>query len=127
MPLNGLTNDNWIGRMPFAFLPDGEPLHDMEVKSLARGRMCVQKIIAEPERRGPHEGRQAGLRGNSIGFPQARVTILESKELPAPPEEAARFLSRGCGGKTNMRVCLFLATLIRAASPKVLGAKHFSK
>ncbi len=65
----------------------------MQVKSLARGRMCVHKIIAEPERRGPHEGRQAGLRGNSIGFPQARVKLLESKELPAPPEESAQFLS----------------------------------
>ena len=92
MPKYALANDNWIGRVPFAFRPDGEPLRDMEVKSLARGRMCVHKVIAEPERRGPHQGRQSGLRGNSIGFPQAKLHLMEGHELPAPPEEAARLL-----------------------------------
>ena len=63
MPRYALANDNWIGRMPFDFTPNGEPLHDMEVKSLARGRMCVQKVIAEPEKQGPRADRQGGLRG----------------------------------------------------------------
>ena len=71
MPEYALANDNWIGRMPFPFAPEGKPLHEMEVKSLARGRMCVNKIIAEPERSGPRQGRQGGLRGNIIAFPQA--------------------------------------------------------
>ena len=48
-----LANDNWIGRMPFPLAPGGEPLHEMELKSLARGRMCVKKVIAEPGRQGP--------------------------------------------------------------------------
>ena len=38
MPKFALANDNWIGRLPFAFNPGGEPLTDMEKRSLARGR-----------------------------------------------------------------------------------------
>ena len=64
MPRYALSNDNWIGRLPFPFHPGGEPLRDMELRSLARGRVCVSKIIAEPERKGPREGRQGGLVGN---------------------------------------------------------------
>ena len=93
MPKYALANDNWIGRMPFPYTPGGEPLHDMEIKSLARGRMCVSKVIAEPERMGPRGERQGGLRGNTIAFPQARLAQLQSKELPAPADEAARFMS----------------------------------
>ncbi len=93
MPKYALANDNWIGRRPFPLAPGGEPLREMETKSLARGRMCVNKVIAEPERRGPRDGRQRGLLGNSIAFPQAKVELLQSSELPPPPEEAARFLS----------------------------------
>ena len=37
MPKYALANDNWIGRLPFAFMPGGQPLHDMELKSLVRG------------------------------------------------------------------------------------------
>jgi hypothetical protein len=65
----------------------------MERKSLARGRMCVSKIIAEPEKAGPRSERQGGLRNNTIAFPQARVEPLLSQELPAAKEEAARFMS----------------------------------
>ena len=93
MPKYALANDNWIGRMPFDFTPGGELLHDMEVKSLARGRMCVQKVIAEPERSGPRSDRQGGLKGNSIAFPQAKVELRRSSELPPPKEEDARFMS----------------------------------
>ena len=94
MPRYMLANDNWIGRLPFAFAPHGEPLSEMTLKTLARGRMCVNKIIAEPERRGPRNNRQGGLRGNSIAFPQQRLELLESSELPAAPEQAADFMSR---------------------------------
>ena len=83
-----------ILRLPFAFAPHGEPLGEMTLKTLARGRMCVSKIIAEPERRGPRNNRQGGLRGNSIAFPQQRLELLESTELPAAPEQAADFMSR---------------------------------
>ncbi len=34
MPKYALANDNWIGRVPFAFMPGDEPLHDMEVNLL---------------------------------------------------------------------------------------------
>ena len=93
MPKYALANDNWIGRMPWALTPGGQPLSDMERKSLARGRMCVTKVIAEPERRGPKEMKQGGLRGNTIAFPQAKVELLRGQTLPAAAEEAARFLS----------------------------------
>jgi len=93
MPKYALANDNWIGRMPFDFTPGGEPLRDMEIKSLARARMCVQKVIAEPEKSGPRADRQGALKGNSIAFPQARVELCRSKEFPPPAEEAARFMS----------------------------------
>ena len=73
MPMNALANDNWIGRVPFPLRPGGEPLRDMELRSLARGRVCVNKIIAEPEKRGPRDERQGGLVGNFICFPQAKV------------------------------------------------------
>ena len=89
MPKFALANDNWIGRVPFPLRPGGEPLHEMELKSLARGRMCVKKVIAEPERKGPHAGRQGGLVGNAIAFPQAEVRLLRAQELPPPPDEAA--------------------------------------
>ena len=88
-----LANDNWIGRLPFAYAPGGRPLGQMTVKTLARGRMCVNKIIAEPERPGARNTRQGGLRGNTISFPQARLELNHSKELPAPLEEGARFMS----------------------------------
>lgn len=65
----------------------------MEVKSLARARMCVHKSIAEPERAGSRDGRQGGLRGNSIAFPQARVEMRNSNEYPPSLDEAARFMS----------------------------------
>ena len=90
-----LANDNWMGRMPYPLTPGGELLHEMELKSLARGRMCVNKIIAKPERRGPVRTRQGGLRGNSIAFPQAKLELLDDGgELPAPPEAIADFLSK---------------------------------
>ena len=73
--------------------PGGEPLHEMEVKSLARGRMCVNKVIAEPSRRGPRDGRQKGLRGNSIAFPQAKIELMQGTELPPTAQEASRFLA----------------------------------
>ena len=92
MPRYALANDNWIGRMPFDFTPDGSPLSDMEIKSLARARMCVQKVIAEPEKAGPRTDRQGGLRGNSIAFPQAKVELCRSNEFPPPAEEASRFM-----------------------------------
>ena len=90
--------------MPFAFQPVGESssgterptegrLSDMERKSLARGRMCVSKIIAEPEKAGPRSERQGGLRNNTIAFPQARVEQLLGRELPAAKEDAARVMS----------------------------------
>ena len=93
MPRYALANDNWIGRMPFAFTPGGQPIGEMTLKTLARGRVCVSKIIAEPERAGPRNTRQGGLRGNSIAFPQAHVEMLKGDELPAPTAEAARFMS----------------------------------
>jgi|TARA_B110000285_G_C14598024_1_gene369335 hypothetical protein len=93
MPKYALANDNWIGRRPFPMAPGGEPLHEMEVKSLARGRMCVNKVIAEPSRRGPRDGRQKGLRGNSIAFPQAKIELMQGTELPPTAEEASRFLA----------------------------------
>ncbi|CAK0852500.1 unnamed protein product, partial [Prorocentrum cordatum] len=95
MPVNALANDNWIGRVPFPLRPGGEPLRDMELRSLARGRVCVNKIIAEPEKRGPRDERQGGLVGNFICFPQAKVDLLKSGELPAPAAEAERFLADG--------------------------------
>ena len=94
MPKYALANDNWIGRLPVVMAPDCEPLSVFEIKSLARGRMCVNKVIAEPEKRGPRDGRQGGLRGNSIAFPQAKVELRISLELPPPPEEASEFLSK---------------------------------
>ena len=93
MPKFALANDNWMGRVPFDFTPGGEPLREMEIKSLARARMCVQKVIAEPEKQGPRSGRQGGLRGNSIAFPQAKVEVCRAEELPPPREEAIRFMS----------------------------------
>ena len=93
MPKYALANDNWIGRLPFPLRPGGTPLRDMEIRSLARGRMCVKKIIAEPDKKGPRSGRQGGLVGNTIAFPQAKVSFLGSKELPPPPDEAAAFMS----------------------------------
>ena len=97
------ANDNWIGRMPIAFQPVGESssgterptegrLSDMERKSFARGRMCVSKIIAEPEKAGPRSERQGGLRNNTIAFPQARVEQFLGRELPAAKEDATRFM-----------------------------------
>ena len=94
MPKYALSNDNWIGRLPGVLNPGGDPLTDFERKSLARGRMCVNKVIAEPEKRGPPQGRQGGLRGNSIAFPQAKVELRQSKELPPPFEEARDFMSK---------------------------------
>ena len=94
MPKYALANDNWIGRLPLVMAPGGEPLTEFEIKSLARGRMCVNKVIAEPEKRGPRDGRQGGLRGNTISFPQAKVELRRSLELPPPPEEASEFLSK---------------------------------
>ena len=93
MPMYALANDNWIGRLPFAYAPNGQPLGQMTVKTLARGRMCVNKIVAEPERPGPRNTKQGGLRGNTIAFPQAKLELNSSNELPAPPEECARFMS----------------------------------
>ena len=69
------------------------PTNDMTLKTLARGRMCVNKIIAEPQRPGPRDTKQGGLRRNTIAFPQAKLELLGSTELPASPEEAARFMS----------------------------------
>ena len=48
--------------------------------------MCVNKVIAEPERRGARGTKQGGLRGNTIAFPQGKVDILPSSELPAPAD-----------------------------------------
>ena len=92
MPRYALANDNWIGRVPFPLRPGGDPLRDMEIRSLARARVCVNKIIAEPDKKGPPDQRQRGLVGNFICFPQAKVDVLRSKELPAPAAEAERFL-----------------------------------
>ena len=92
MPKYALANDNWMGRVPFPFTPSGEPLHEMEWKSIARARMCVNKIIAEPEKPGPREAKQGGLRGNSIAFPQAKVELCRSAEYPPSDEEATRFM-----------------------------------
>eukprot|EP00973_Karenia_brevis_P048839 6775260-Karenia_brevis.AAC.1 len=58
MPRYALANHNWIGRLRFVFTPNGEPLSEMTVKTLARGRMCVSKVIAEPERRAPRGTKQ---------------------------------------------------------------------
>lgn len=52
MPKYALANDNWIGRMPLPYRPDDELLSKMEFQSLARGRACVKKVIAEPEKGG---------------------------------------------------------------------------
>ena len=93
MPIHALANDNWIGRMPYPFTPKGELLGEMTLKTLARGRMCVNKVIAEPERRGARGTKQGGLRGNTIAFPQGRVDILPSSELPAAPDVAGAFMS----------------------------------
>ena len=93
MPMYALANDNWIGRMPFPLAPGGEPLHEMELKSLARGRMCVKKVIAEPGRQGPRDERQGGLRSNSIAFPQATAHVCGSNE-PLPPKDAAAAFMR---------------------------------
>ena len=71
MPRYALAGDNWIGRMPFAFTPDGKLLGEVMLKTLARGRMCVNKVIAEPKRCAHPCTKQGGLRGNSIAFPQA--------------------------------------------------------
>ena len=38
MPRYALADDKWIGRTPFPFTPAGEPLSEMTVKTLARGR-----------------------------------------------------------------------------------------
>jgi len=92
MPRYALADDNWMGRMPFALAPGGQPLGEMTLKTLARGRMCVNKVIAEPERCAPPNTKQGGLRGNSIAFPQARLELMQSNELPPPPEEASRFM-----------------------------------
>ena len=92
MPMYAVANDNWIGRMPFAFTPRGAFLGEMTLKTLARGRMCVNKVFAEPERPGPKNTRQGGLRGNSIAFPQSKLELLNTCELPAPPEVAAEFM-----------------------------------
>ena len=89
-----LANDNWIGRMPHALAPGGELLGEMVLKTLARGRLCVNKIIAEPGKPGPQSGKQRGLRGNTISFPQGRLELLDAVELPAPPEKAAEFMSK---------------------------------
>ena len=94
MPRYALANDNWIGRMPFPFTPRGELLGQMTLKTLARGLMCVNKIIAEPERLGPRNSKQGGLRGNTIIFPQAKLELLDSNELPAPPDKANEFMSK---------------------------------
>ena len=79
--------------MPFPLNPGGAPLSDMTVKTLARGRLCVNKVIAEPGRPGPKTTRQGGLRGNVIAFPQAKLELLKSQELPAPAEQAADFMN----------------------------------
>ncbi len=89
-----LANDNWIDRMPFAITPCGEPLREMTKKTLCRGRMCVHKIIAEPERRAPPDTKHRGLRGNNVAFSPAKVELLRSAELPAAREEAAEFMSK---------------------------------
>ena len=65
----------------------------MTLKTLALGRMCVHKVIAEPERPGPRGTKQGGLRANTIAFPQARPELLDATELPAPHEQAAEFMS----------------------------------
>ena len=92
MPMYALANDNWIGRMPFPLALGGEPLPGMELESLACGRVCVKKVIAEPERQGPRDERQGGLRGNSIAFPQATAHVCDSNELP-PPKDATDWSS----------------------------------
>ena len=92
MPRFALANDNWIGRQPFPLHPGGEPLREMEVKSLARGRMCVKKIIAEPEKKGPRDTKQGGLVGNAIAFPQAKVSFMKGQQLPPTPEDAEEFM-----------------------------------
>ncbi len=56
--------------------------------------MCVSKIIAEPERRGPRDTKQGGVRGNTIAFPHAKLELCGSTEMPPPPEEATRFMSQ---------------------------------
>ena len=81
-----------MGRVPFPFTPSGESLHEMECKSIARARMCVNKSIAEPEKPGPREAKQGGFRGNSIAFPQAKVEFCRSTEYPPSDEEATRFM-----------------------------------
>ena len=91
--MNALANDNWIGRMPFALAPAGELLGDKTLKTLALGRICVNKIIAEPEKPDAKKFKQGGIRGNSIVFPQAKLELLGSSELPAPHEKAIKFLS----------------------------------
>ena len=94
MPRCALANDNWIGRMPHALAPDGELLGDMTLKSLARERICVNEIIAEPVKPGPHCDKQRGLRGNTIFFPQGKLELVGGCELPAPAEQAAEFMSK---------------------------------
>ena len=91
MPRAALANDNWIGRMPFPLAPGGEPLSDMTMKTLARGRICVNKVIAEPNRAGPRNTRQSGLRGNSISFPQSKLVLQKGNQLPAPAEELSKY------------------------------------
>jgi hypothetical protein len=80
--------------MPFAFTPNGEPMGEMTLKTLARGRMCVQKVIAEPDKRAHPSTKQGGLRGNSISFPQQKVELLDSNELPADAERSCEFFSK---------------------------------
>ena len=94
MPRYALANHNWIGRLPFPFTPGGQPIGDMTLKTLARGRACVNKIIAEPDRRGAPETKQGGVRGNTIAFPQAKLELQESRQLPAPQEAAANFMRK---------------------------------
>ena len=54
MPRYALANDNWIGRMPFAFCPRGAPLCEMTVRTLARGG-CASTKSSPSLRRQVHE------------------------------------------------------------------------
>lgn len=94
MPRYALADDNWIGRMPFAFTPGGELLGKMTLKTLARGRTCIDTVIAEPEKPTAPKLKQKGLRGNSIALPQAKLELQDADELPPPPDRMADFLSK---------------------------------
>ena len=63
-----------------------------EMRSSARGRMCVTKIVAEAGRYVPRDECQGGLRCNAIAFLQATAHVHGSNELPSPKDAAVAFM-----------------------------------